>query len=180
MTTFNATRFEFDAEVVRIEGEIEDLQTDLEGLPDNSPKAPRLAQRIQDLQAQRKGVIWARGRAFESDDFPAWDEDVDDVTLGAITAGVYGRVQNDLGRDPDAGEGTANTLIVAEATVDAPYAGDDVSDEATIAAVAQLHPYFIQWAKDRVDDLLDPESGNGTSSGTSPGERDSGATSTDE
>lgn len=173
--TFNETHYDFDEELERIRDEIADLEADINEA--DGPPVHKVEQ-LQSLGAQRKGLIWARDRAYENPDFAFWDEDVSGVTIGAVTAGVYGRVQDDVGNEPDAGEGTANTLVVAEATVDAPYIGD--SDDATIAAVANCHPYYVQWAKDRVDDLLDPESGNGTSSGISPGDKPAETTQTGE
>lgn len=180
MSTFNDTRFEFDAEVERIENEIESLREEFTELADDESPSAGKVEELQDLQAHRKGAIWARDKAYESEDFPAWDEDVDGIRIGAPRAGLLGQLQNDLGGDPDAGEGTANTLIVADATVEAPYVGDDISKQQAAAAVGSFHPYYIKWAKARVDDLLDPESGNGTSSGTSSGGKRAETTSTDE
>jgi cell division septum initiation protein DivIVA len=191
VTTFNATYFAFDEEVERLDEKIEALREEAAELEDaDDPPEQRIQQLVdeaQDLQAQRKGAVWARDRAYESEDFPHWDTAVDGVTLGAVRAGVYGGVQNDVGADPDAGEGTVNTLFVAEATItdpdvgeEAPYVGADMSTEAQTAAVASLHPWYIQWAKSRIDELLDPESGNGSRSGSSPAENSAEETSTDD
>lgn len=182
--TFNETYFEFSDEVERIEGDLEEARDELQELREdddvdvgNSPRAQQLTQRISTLQLERKGVLWARDQAFESDDFAAWDEDVDGVTLGAIRAGAYGSVQDDIEGDPDAGGGTSTALIIAEGTVvnpdegeEAPYVGSDMTPGQRAGAVGQLHPYYHRWAESRITELLDPESGNATSSGASPPE----------
>lgn len=177
--TFNDTYYEFDQEVTRLEDAIDSLQDDAADLADDNPQKERVLAEVNALQAQRKGVVWARDRAYESDDFPQWDDDVDGVTLGAIRAGTYGSLQDDLERDPNAGSGTSTNLLVAEGTVEAPYIDDSMSDAEQAGAVAQLHPWYRQWAEARINELLDPE-GNENASVASPEETPTQATSTDE
>lgn len=176
---FNETYYEFGEEIQRLEEEIDSLQSDADELADDNPQKERIFAEVNALQAQRKGVVWARDRAYESDDFPQWDDDVDGVTLGAIRAGAYGSLQDDIEGDPNAGSGTSTNLLVAEGTVDAPYIDDSMSNTERAGAVAQLHPWYRKWAHARVDALLDPE-GNESFSGTSPGETLTQTTSTDE
>ncbi|WP_135806213.1 hypothetical protein [Halorussus marinus] len=176
--TFNETHFDFDDEVDRLEDRIQELTEALADIDDDSPQAQQLASQKQELAAQKKGVLWARGfpedddreGAFESDDFPMWDEDVDGVTLGAVRANVYGNIQNDLESDPNAGGGTSATLLVAEGTVEAPYIDDSMTDAQHAGVVGQLHPFYRKWAEARISELLDPEVGNGRYSATSPAE----------
>jgi len=165
MSTFNETYFEFDAEIDRLADRIEDLRAEVEELADDNPRKQQKIATIQQLESQRKGAVWARDVAHDDEDFPQWDESVDGVTLGALRAGPYASLQNDLESDPDAGIGSSGTLIVAQATVEAPYVTDDMSDRQRTLAVSQLHPFYRDWAEARIDELMDPEwaKGNGTS-----------------
>ena len=187
--TFAETFFDFDEEVERFDEAIGQLQDKIAELEDeqatddvdNSQQIDGLTQLISQLQSQRKGVIWARDRAYESEDFPGWDEDVDGVTLGALRAGAYGGMRDDIETDPDAGNGTTSTLMVAEGTVDAPYIDDGMSDVERVGAVANLHPYFREWAEGRINALIDPESsvhdeGNGNDFADSLEEKQRGET----
>lgn len=162
--TFNDTHFNFSEEADRLEQQIEKVEKELSELDSESPSAEVLQAEKQELQAQRKGVLWAQNSAYESDDFPQWDEDVDGVTLGALRASAYGNIQNDLEQDPDAGSGTSAILLIAEGTVEAPYIDDSMTDAQRAGAVGQLHPFYQKWAEARVNELMDPEKGNGESS----------------
>lgn len=180
--TFAETFFDFDEEVDRLNETIEDLEAEIDQLEteeqnnedvDNSQQIEAHHQLIAELQSQRKGVVWARDQAFESNDFPQWDEDVDGVTLGALRAGAYGKMRDDLEADAEAGGGTSSTLLVAEGTVDAPYIDDSMSDVECVGAVAELHPFYREWASSRVNELVDPEAsihdeGNANDSDDSP------------
>lgn len=159
--TFNETYFEFDESIDRLDEQIAELRAEIEELADDNPATREKRAQIQRLKKQRKGAKWALNEAYESEDFPAWDEDVDGVTLAALRAGSYGGLINDVERDPDAGGGTSTNLIVAEATVEAPYIDDGMSERKRTAAVASLHPFYVDWADARIGELLDPEAGNG-------------------
>lgn len=173
MSTFNVTYFDFDAEEERLSDDIDTIQEKIDELQeedeDVSNQIAALQAQLSQLQSQRKGVVWARDSAPESDDFPQWDETVDGVKLGAVRASTFGNLQNDLESDPNAGSGTSDILYVADGTVEAPYADDDLSDTRLAGVVGNLHPWYIQWASAAIDRLMDPE-GNVTSSETSPGE----------
>lgn len=158
--TFNETYFDFDEEVQRLEERIDDLRANLNEMDDDAPQRAETAAQLQQVESEKKGVIWARDRAYESEDFPQWDEDVDGVTLGGLRAGAYSGLQDDLSRDDDAGAGTTGTLLVAEGTVEAPYVDDSMTDVQRVGAVKQLHPFYRTWAEARVNALMDPE-GNG-------------------
>jgi hypothetical protein len=180
VTTFNETYFDFDDAVEDLEEQIEEIDDAIGDLDDDDDSGAReyLTAQKQDLVSQKKGAIWARDHAYASDDFPQWDEDVDGVTLGALRAGAFGGLQDDIESDPNAGGGTSTNLLVAEGTVDAPYVDDSMSEAQRAGAVAQLHPYFRTWADARVNELMDPEQGNGTSSATSSAETPAETTST--
>ena len=164
--TFNETHIEFEASIAELEAEIEELADELEGLDEDNPLYPQKAQRRADLATQRKGAIWARDRAFESDDFGMWDEDVDGVTLAAVRAGAMDSITSEVA--DNGGEGS-EILLVADGTVKAPYVGEDMTDTQEAAAVGQLHPYYREWCAARINELLDPE-GNGCHSSGSPKE----------
>jgi len=164
--TFNETFFDFGDSVEALEDEIADLTEQLDELNADNPMRAQLRSRRSQLATQRKGAVWARDRAFVSEDFPVWDEDVDGVTLGAVRAGAFAGIESDVA---DAGGEGSSLLLIADGTVDAPYAGDDMTDEQEAAAVGQLHPYYRKWAEARIDELLDPE-GNATGSSDSPKE----------
>jgi len=159
--TFNETYFEFNQEVQLLGERIAELEAEADELDDGDDRRQEINAKMQMLKSQRKGAIWARDQAREDDDFPAWDGDVDGVTLGALRAGPYAGLVDDVESDPDAGSGTTASLLVAEATVEAPYLDDDMSSKKRAAAVASLHPYYRDWAEGRINDLLDPEAGNG-------------------
>ena len=168
--TFNETTVNFDGEVKRLQDRIDDLQEQLAELDADAPQREQVTSTIQTLESHRKGVVWARDQAYESDDFPQWDEDADGITLGALRAGAYAGLRDDMEADPDAGGGTTGNLVVAEGTVEAPYIDDGMTDTERIGAVSQLHPFFRDWAEARITTLMDPEAdlsdteGNGTPS----------------
>lgn len=170
--TFNQTYFDFDEEIERLDEAIAKIDEQLEAT-DNEQVTQALSSRRSDLQSHRQGVVWARDYAAESDDFPMWDEAVDGVTLGALRAGTFGRIENDAD-DGDAGHGTMRVLYVADGTVEAPYVDEDMSDAERVSAVRKLHPMYLRYAEDRIDALMSPGGiddegeGNGTDSEPSP------------
>ncbi|WP_135302639.1 hypothetical protein [Haloarcula amylovorans] len=166
MTTFNETRFEFDESIDALEERIEEAADKITDLDEGNPLLPQLQSKRSQLATQRKGAIWARDQAHESDDFPQWDEQVSGITLGAVRAGALNGIEAEVAER--GGEGT-DLLLIADGTVEAPYVDEDMSDEQRAAAVGQLHPYFQRWASARIDELLDPE-GNAIGSSDSPKE----------
>lgn len=164
--TFNETYFGFDESIKAIEDEIEDVKERLDNVEEGNPIRPQLLNERTQLASQRKGAIWARDRAHESDDFPEWDEDVDGVTLGAVRAGTMEGIESEASNRDGGGAGL---LLIADGTVEAPYVDDDMSDTERAAVVGQLHPYYRKWAEGRIDELFDPE-GNALGSSDSPEE----------
>ncbi|EMA17179.1 hypothetical protein [Haloarcula amylolytica] len=164
--TFNETYISFDDSIEALEEQIEEIAEQLDDLDDDNPVVPGLQSQRSQLATQRKGAIWARDRAHESDDFPMWDEDVDGVTLSGVRAGTFAGIEKESAQRD--GEGT-DLLLIADGTVDAPYVDDDGDDDMTAAAVGQLHPYYRDWASSRIDELMDPE-GNVIGSSDSPEE----------
>jgi hypothetical protein len=159
--TFNHTSFNFDDEVSRLEARAEELQEEIAEADDAVAEVK--SQQLRTVQCQRKGAVWARDRAFESDDFSMWDEDVDAVTLGAPRGGAWRDLQDEMEAAIDTGTGTTSTLLIVDGSVDVPYIDGDMSEGEAAHAVRQLHPFFLEWADARVNDLLDPEAeaGNG-------------------
>jgi len=175
--TFNSTFFDFDAEEERLDEEIADLEDRIADADGDTATA--LQAQLSKLESQRKGVVWARDRAPDSDDFAMWDEAVDGVTLGAVRASAFGNLQNDLESDPNAGSGTSDILLVADGTVEAPYYAEGIGGRELTGVVGKLHPWYIQWASGAIDRLMDPE-GNVTSSDASPKETSTSESSTGE
>ncbi|GAA3882650.1 hypothetical protein [Haloarcula argentinensis] len=171
--TFNETHIEFEASIAELEAEIEELADELEGLDEDNPLYPQKAQRRADLATQRKGAVWAcpgRGEdadVHEDDDFPMWNEPVDGVTLGAVRAGAMDSITSEV--VDNGGEGS-EILLVADGSVKAPYVGDDMTDKQEAGAVGDLHPWYREWCAARINELLDPESGNEKHSSGSPKE----------
>lgn len=178
--TFNETFVNFDESIEDLEEQIEELEAKASDLEDDNPRRAQLLSQRSRIDSQRKGAVWARDRAYESDDFPQWDEDVDGITLAALRAGAYGGLQDDVESDPNAGSGTSTNLLVAEGTVEAPYIDEGMSDADKAQAVSQLHPFFRNFAEGRINELMDPEAGNGSSSGKSQRETQRSETSTTE
>lgn len=178
--TFNETHFDFDESTAALNDQIQEFRDKADDLDDDNSQKDTFLAKAQQLESQRKGAVWARDRAAESDDFPQWDDDVDGVTLAALRAGAYGGLEDDLQQDPNAGSGTSTNLLVAEGTVDAPYVNEGMTDAQRAGAVAQLHPFYRKWAVARINELMDPEQGNGIRSETSPEGPPIQTTSTDE
>lgn len=142
--------YDFDEEIDRIEDEIDDLEEVIEAIDEGNPQAPAVMERYQSLQTHLQGVRWARDEAFEADYADAWDEDVDAVTLGGLTGGEFGKIQDDA---QGSGSGAARIYQVEAGTVDAPYLDDGMDDDERIATVSGLPIHYLMWAEARIDDL---------------------------
>lgn len=190
---FNETTFDFDDEEARIEdaiadleSEIEEIQTEIQRIKANGNDVPVTKQQRLDsllsesrqLETHRKGVVWARDIAPESDDFPEWDEAVDAVTLGAPRGRTLRRLQSEV---QQAGEtnGAEQLIYIADGTVEAPYVDDGRPSAEIAGVVGNLHPWYLSWAEDRIDALMDPE-GNALRSAPSHAETQTPTTSTEE
>lgn len=163
--TLREQRYEFDEEEARIESRLEEIATEvasLDDVPENASRRQQLLTEGEQLDTELAGVRWA-GSAHEDGAVDVWDADVDGVTLAGLTGREFGRLQDDLEQDGGAGSGTTRVLLVAEATVDAPYlAGDEAR---TVAATGELPVAYLQWAKARIDELTGGDPGNGNSFG---------------
>lgn len=136
----------FDEEIERLEGEIDDIAEKVAELDPTTDRAKSLESRGNRLDTHRRGLEWARDE---------WD--VDGVELGGLNAGEYGEMQDKL---PDgAGEGATRIYYVAAGTTEAPYAEDDLED--AVANVAQLSIAYARWAEAQINDLTSVgETGN--------------------
>lgn len=158
---FNETEFVLADEVDRLAGEIESVREKVNETEPGSDQEQRLSQRLQNLRTQKVGAEWARGYpddddsegAFADDDFPMWDEDVDSVTLGAVLGGAWSDLKNELGANE---MGSSALLMIADGTVDAPYIDEDMDDIEAVGVVRGLHPYYLEWAENRVTELMNP------------------------
>jgi len=159
--TFQDTELVFDEEIERLRERRAEVAVEVSELPDGSDRAVALRQVNQELEARLAGVLWARDTAHKPEDeggVSVWDADVDAVTLGGLTGGEYGRLQDDLEYDVDglAGNGAARVYQVARGTVAAPYLTDSEGSaregDALVGAVSQLPITYLKWAEAQIEE----------------------------
>lgn len=141
--------YDLDDEVQRLEEKAAELDGVLNGADDN-PAVRQLRGERAGIEAALEGARWARDEAFEADYAPQWDEDVDEITLGGLTAGEVASMEDGLG---GGGGGAVRINQVAKATIDAPYIDDSMDGDERVATVAQLPNSYVKWAQARVDEL---------------------------
>lgn len=147
--------YDISAEIDRMEQEREETAERLAEMDGDSPAAQELAQEGQDLTRYLSGLAWFRS-----------EFDADSITLGALTNGERNRVREVV--QDASGSGVQQNAYVAQGTVDAPYLEHDPESTTlgqfkdTVAAVADLHPAFVDWAESEITDLgrMDGEMGN--------------------
>lgn len=144
--------YDLDEEVQRLEDKAAELDDVLEDVDDGNPAAEPLQNERAGIEAALVGVRWARDDAFEADYVPQWDEDVNEITLGGLTAGEMAQLEDDIGTN-GGGTGAARIYQVAKATVDAPYIDADADEDQRISAVSGLPGPYVKWAEARIDDL---------------------------
>jgi len=166
--------YDFDEEVQRLEDNLGELEDALGEMGADHNARPELVELRTSLETQLNGVRWARDDAADADYLPAWDEDVDAVTLAGLTGGEVAGKQDSL--PAGAGDGALRVEFVAagsphpedddvqsrglDVPAPAPYVGPGQSEEERIAVVSDLpHPYQ-EWAHQQVDSLTSL-SGNG-------------------
>ena len=138
--------YAFDAEIDRIDEQVDHLAEDVAGLDADNPLADQLTQQAVRLDAQRRGLTWARDE---------WG--VDEVTLSGLTGGEHARLE-DRFADGGGGPGATRVWKVAAGTEDAPYVTDDL--ESTVALVAELPIAYQKWAFARINELTSVGEGN--------------------
>lgn len=143
-------------ELEALEAEREQLLGEVAEMDDGNPEAASKIERGRDLDAHLDGLEWAID-AHEDDAVPEWDQDVETITLGGLTGGEYGKLEQDLteaAQQSDQGvAGAERVYQVRAGTVDAPYLDPGAEDVTQIAAVASLPVGFLKWAQSVVDDL---------------------------
>jgi len=149
-------RIQFGEEIDRLEREREDLADEVAALDADDPSRDRKISRGNDIDAYLDGLEWAQ-TAHEDEAVPAWDESVDAVTLGGLTGGEYGRLEQDLSdaaQQSDQGiQGAQRVYQVRAGTVTAPYLDPSADEIGQLTAVASLPVGFLQWAQHRIDEL---------------------------
>lgn len=154
--TFRETTIVFDEEIDRLKQEREELAAEVVELPDGSAAQQRKASRGQQIDAHLDGLEWARDAAADDEDVPAWDEDVDQITLSGLTGGAYGELKGNISEDSGDHAPAQQVELVAKvriATVAAPYADDGATKTETTRAVASLPASILRWAAWKVEDL---------------------------
>lgn len=135
--------YPFDEEIERLTELMQETAESLAPLDPDNPMAVPLEQSGVQLESQVEGLQWARDE---------WD--VDGVTLGGLTGGEYGYVEDSV----DAGQqGKARVYMVAKGTVRAPYVDDEMSEDERVAATADLPIGYLRWADARINELMGVE-----------------------
>jgi len=144
--------YTFDDEEQRLQDEIDEIETAINEAGDGASNeaAQTILERLQTLQTQLEGVRWARDEAHDVDYAPTWDEQADAVTLGGLTGGEFGKMQDDL---DGAGTGAARVYQVEMGTEQAPYLDDDMGKDERISTVSNLPVHYLMWAESRIDEL---------------------------
>ena len=170
--------YTFTDEIDRLEQRCQEIADEVVDLPDDDPRKQERLAEGQQLDAQLAGVRWAQ-RGHADSDVPAWDRDVDAVTLGGLTGGEFGRVEDDVTED-DVGGGGTRVYLVEAGTVDAPYLGGGMAEPDRIAAVASLPLPYLKWAEARINALTGTsDEGNGQRFGDMLAAKRRSTTSTD-
>lgn len=148
--TLQEKRYNFEEEIERFESELKETAQEAAGLDDANPAKQDLLQEGRKLDSHLAGVRWANEE---------WD--VEGVTLGGLTGGEFGKVEDGLRQEGNAGGGATRVFLVESGTVDAPYVDESMSQDERTAAVAQLPITYLKWAKAQIDDLT-TVGGNGS------------------
>jgi hypothetical protein len=173
--TFRERTIHFDEEIERIEHEREELAAEVAAMSDDNPLRAQKAQRGTELDAHLDGLEWARDTAHEDADVPAWDEDVDCVTLAGLTGGEYGAMEGEVleavQKDVSAQQ-VERVANVRMGTVEAPYLTGQTSEQQETAAVASLPIAYLKWAGAKIDELSSVGNGDRRSFATLLAEKD--------
>lgn len=150
--------FDLDEEVERLREERDAVAEELAALPEDAPGTGDLGRRGQRLDDMLAGVLWARDEAHADDAVAVWDEPAETITLGGLTGGEYGAIEDDVRTSAtdqglSSAEGTARTFMVARGTVDAPYHDPDADEDAQLAAAAQLPYQYLTWAEAHINEM---------------------------
>lgn len=147
--------YDLDAEIDRMEREREQAAERLAEMDTDSPAAQKHAETGEDMTKYLSGLRWYR------DEF-----DADTITLGALTNGERNMIKQVVQEVSVAG--VQQNAYVAQGTLDAGYLEHDPDETTmgefkdTVAAVAELHPMFVDWAENEISQLgrMDGEMGN--------------------
>ena len=157
--------YTFAEEIERLEQRCQEIAEQAVDLEDGNPRKQELLAEGQQLDAQLAGVRWAQ-TAHEDEVVPTWSDDVSAITLGGLTGGEFGRIEDDLTTSgADVGKGATRVHLAEAGTVDAPYLDSSMGERERISAVAALPLPFLKWAEDRVNHLTGVGEGNGKSFG---------------
>ncbi|NHN40538.1 hypothetical protein G9C85_02650 [Halorubellus sp. JP-L1] len=106
------------------------------------------------------------------------------ITIGALTAGEYGRAEDyikaSVDDDSDAADGVSRIVFVATGLQDAPFLESGQSHEETIAVVSDQSPALVQFLEAEINEVTTPDAGNSKSFAELLAEKQRQTTSTDE
>jgi hypothetical protein len=129
-----------------VESELDEIADQLVELEPGTKRYEALASTGTTLDYQADGLEWHR------DD---WGDDAE-IVLGCPTAGQHALID----RHADTDKRAERVLwLIAAATEEAPYSGDDIQD--TFSNVANLHDGAVRWLEARINDLSAPEGKEG-------------------
>lgn len=148
------TTIDLEEELQRLKDEREELAAAVAGMDSGTARQAKAQEGVQ-MDSYIDGVAWAAHNAADDDDVEAWDEDVSTITLSGLTGGEFSAVEGELaeysnGRNPAK---VQRVFQVRAGTVDAPYVGDDMTEDEEIYATASLPPGFLLWAEWKIDEL---------------------------
>jgi len=151
------TEFVLDEEIDRLEEERAELVEQVADIAPDNPAVEELGKRGQTIDSYLQGLRWAREE---------WD--VDSITLGGLTGGEFGQVEDKVNAARERNgqrhnSGVTRVYYVAAGTVDAPYIDDDMDEDDRTAAVSQLPITYLRWAEAQIEELTSV-GGNGQKS----------------
>lgn len=150
------TTIVFEEGIDAVEQEREELLDEAADLQEGTHEYTQKVQRGKTLDSHLDGLEWAQ-TAHEDDDVPAWDEDVDAITLSGLATGDVASVKADMkeaGQNSDRDPAAASQVYQIRAgTVDAPYVGGEMDTVDEVAAIASLPASFARFAEDKIQEL---------------------------
>ena len=135
-------------EADRLEAELVELDEQIASLDPDNPAYDRIDGRGRSVDLYLDGLQWALDN---------WD--ADSVTIAGLTGGEFGKVEDELAdaaaaRQRRGGQpGARRVYLVAFGTVDAPYVGDEMSDDERVSAASGLPLAYQKWAEAQVNEL---------------------------
>lgn len=158
-----------DERAAELDEQLAELDAD-DTVADDAPEVRQTMAEGLKVDKMIAGVHWALD---PPDDETVLDGPVDEVTLGALTAGeaamagdvsagALEEIREQTALDVGNGGNMSNLHKVAAGLVDAPWISQQDNVQETMQKTSQVAPQFQTWLYERVDELTTPEvEGNG-------------------